>query len=57
MIPIPGSIVKMSLIMNVSRTTLHREIRNLEENGLIRYQNKIIEIRDSQGLRELLSEE
>lgn len=57
MVPLPGSIVKLALLMNVSRTTLHREIRNLEDQGLIEYGSKKFKILDREGLEEILSED
>lgn len=56
-VKVPGSIVKLALLMNVSRTTLHREIRNLEDRGLLTYGNKTFDILDKDGLTEILSEE
>lgn len=56
-VPLPGSIVKLALLMNVSRTTLHREIRGLEDQGLIKYENKKFKVLDRNGLEEVLSED
>ncbi|MBQ9065954.1 MAG: Crp/Fnr family transcriptional regulator [Clostridia bacterium] len=56
-IPLPGSVVKLALDMNVSRTTLHREIRHLEEQNLIRYQDKTFQILNREGLQRVLSDE
>ncbi len=54
-IPVPGSIVKLANQLNVSRTTLHREIKNLEENGILTYQNKLFHLRDRDRLTVILS--
>lgn len=54
-VPVPGSIIKMASEMNVSRTTLHREIRSLERQGLIRYENKTFSILQVDALHRLLS--
>ena len=52
---IPGSMSKWALILNVSRPSLHREIRKLEENGIIRSAGKRIEILDQDALQSVLS--
>ena len=51
---IPGSVSNWASVMNVSRPSLHRELRKMEENGLISYALPEIEILDPQGLRDLL---
>lgn len=56
-VPLPGSIVKLALLMNVSRTTLHREIRNLEDQGVLKYEKKKFQILDREALEEVLSED
>ena len=53
-VPIPGSIVRWALMMNVSRPSLHRELKKMEERGLIRYALPVVEILDSDGLRKVL---
>lgn len=53
-IRIPGSVSNWASLMNVSRPSLHRELRKMEENGLISYALPEIEILDPQGLRDLL---
>lgn len=51
---IPGSVSKWALTMNVSRTSLHRELKKMEARGLIRYAPPAIEILDKEGLKQLL---
>ena len=51
---IPGSVSNWASVMNVSRPSLHRELRKMEEKGLISYAPAEIEILDYRGLRALL---
>ena len=51
---IPGSITKWALSINVSRPSLHRELRALENEGLISAAAPSITIRDPQALRRIL---
>lgn len=53
-VQIPGSITKWALSMNVSRPSLHRELRALENQGLISVSVPSITIRDPQSLRRIL---
>lgn len=53
-IPIPGSMTKWALMMNVSRPSLHRELKRLEEQGLLCYTPALIEILDPPALGKLL---
>ena len=53
--PIPGSMTKWAMMMNVSRTSLHRELGRMEKEGLIRYAPPVIEILDTDGLQEALA--
>ena len=55
-IPIPGSVTKWSLLMNVSRPSLHRELKSLEDQGLILYKKNLIEILDPGALEEILEQ-
>ncbi len=55
-VQIPGSMSGWAMIMNVSRPSLHREIKRLEAEGLIRHAGKRIEVLDQDGLQEVLSE-
>lgn len=53
---IPDSISKWAMMMNVSRPSLHREIKKLEEEGIIRYTGKTIEILNPDELQSVLSD-
>ena len=53
---IPDSMSRWAIIMNVSRPSLYREMKKLEEEGIIRYEGKNIYVLDSDGLQAVLSE-
>ena len=53
---IPDSMSKWAMIMNVSRPSLHREMKKLEEEGIIRYTGKAIEVLNPDKLQSLLSD-
>ena len=55
-IQIPESITKWSMMMNVSRPSLHRELKRLETQGIIRYETHTIEILDPDSLQAVLSQ-
>ncbi len=55
LVTIPGSVSIWAMLMNVSRTSLHRELRKLEAEGAIAYRPPTIEIRDMATLRDVLS--
>jgi len=42
--------------MNVSRPSLHRELKSLEDQGLILYKKNLIEILDPDALEEILEQ-
>ena len=52
---IPDSVSKWAMLMNVSRPSLHREIKKLEEEGIISYSSGVVKILDSDALQEVLS--
>jgi len=54
-IKIPGSVSNWAMIMNVSRSSLHRELKKLEADGLIAYAPPVIEIHDFEVLQNVLS--
>ena len=56
LVQIPDSMSRWAMIMNVSRPSLHREMKKLEEEGIIRYEGKNIYILDPDGLQAVLSE-
>ena len=49
-IKIPGSVTSWAMSMNVSRPSLHRELRKLEAEGVISYMPPIIKINDFEAL-------
>ena len=53
-IRIPDSISNWAMIMNVSRSSLHRELKKLEEAGLIACHPPTIEILDPEELQKVL---
>lgn len=55
-VQIPDSMSRWAMIMNVSRPSLHREMKKLEEEGIIRYERKNIYVLDPDGLQAVLSE-
>ena len=54
-IKIPGSVSNWAMIMNVSRSSLHRELKKLEADGLISYAPPVVEIHDPKALQNVLS--
>ncbi|MBQ9037973.1 MAG: Crp/Fnr family transcriptional regulator [Oscillospiraceae bacterium] len=55
-IPIPESVSKWAMLMNVSRPSLHRELKRLEQQGIITYSSTVITIHDEEVLQEVLSQ-
>lgn len=55
-IQLPGSMTEWALTMNVSRPSLHRELKRMEEQGLLRYVPPMIEILNPPTLEKLLRE-
>ena len=54
-IKIPGSVSNWAMVMNVSRSSLHRELKKLEADGLISYAPPVVEIHDPEALQNVLS--
>ena len=54
-VQIPGSVSKWAMLMNVSRPSLHRELRKLEGDGIITYAPPAIQILNSEALQDVLS--
>ena len=54
-IRIPDSVSNWAMIMNVSRSSLHRELKKLEAEGIISYDLPTIEIHDPERLQSVLS--
>ena len=53
-VALPESVTRWAMLMNVSRPSLHRELRRMETEGLIRYTLHRIEILTPDGLEALL---
>jgi len=54
-IKIPGSVSNWAMVMNVSRSSLHRELKKLEADGLITYAPPVVEIHNPKALQTVLS--
>ena len=52
---IPESVSNWAMVMNVSRSSLHRELKKLETDGIITYEPPTIEILDPAALQNVLS--
>ena len=54
-VQIPGSVSKWARLMNVSRPSLHRELKKLEGDGIITYAPPAIQILNAEALQDVLS--
>ena len=54
---IPESVSKWAMMMNVSRPSLHRELKKLDEQGVISYTPPAIQIMNTETLQEVLGKE
>lgn len=54
-IHIPGSVSRWAMLMNVSRPSLHRELRTLERERILSYTPPVIRIHDPDALQDVLS--
>ena len=54
-VTIPDSISKWAMLMNVSRTSLHRELSRMEADKIIFYNPPVIKILDTDALEDILS--
>ncbi len=54
-IRIPDSISNWAMVMNVSRSSLHRELKKMETDGVIKYTLPFIEILDPDSLQNVLN--
>ena len=50
-IRIPESVSNWAMTMNVSRPSLHRELKKLESENIIAYKSPVIEILDADALQ------
>jgi CRP-like cAMP-binding protein len=55
-IKIPDSVSKWAMLMNVSRPSLHRELKRLESENIISYSPPIIKILNQEALQDVLSQ-
>ncbi len=55
LVRIPESISNWAMVMNVSRSSLHRELKKLETDGVISCDPPVIEILNSEALQSVLS--
>ena len=55
-IRIPDSVSNWAMVMNVSRSSLHRELKKMETDGVIKYVPPFIEILDPDALQNVLSQ-
>lgn len=53
---IPDSVSKWAMLMNVSRTSLHRELKRMESEGILAYTPPMIKILDKDALQNVLSQ-
>ena len=53
---IPDSISKWAMLMNVSRPSLHRELKKLEKDGIVTCSSGVIGILDAGALQDILSQ-
>ena len=52
---VPESISRWAMLMNVSRPSLHRELKKLEEQGIISYKAPAVIIQNTEALQSVLS--
>lgn len=55
-IQIPDSVSNWAMVMNVSRSSLHRELKKMETEGMIKYAPPVIEILDAGALQIVLNQ-
>ena len=55
-VPVPESITKWAMLMNVSRPSLHRELKGLKVKGFIRTVGHTIEILNPGALQDILGD-
>ncbi len=53
---IPGSVSKWAMLMKVSRPSLHRELKRMEETGILAYDSPIVSILDVDALQDILGQ-
>ncbi len=55
-VKIPDSVSKWSMMMNVSRPSLHRELKKLQSQGILRYDSSGVKILNTQALYDVLGQ-
>lgn len=55
-VKIPDSVSKWAMLMNVSRPSLHRELKRLESENIVAYSPPIIRILNQDALQDVLSQ-
>ena len=55
-IPIPESMTRWAMLLNVSRPSLHRELKRLESQKIIRLAPHLVEILDAKALQDVLTQ-
>ncbi len=53
---IPDSVSKWAMLMNVSRPSLHRELKKLQDRGIILYDSSAIKILNAKALYDILGQ-
>lgn len=56
LISVPESVTKWALLMNVSRPSLHRELKSMEMKGIIHVSDHQINILDQDALQDILGD-
>ena len=51
---IPGSVSRWAMLLNVSRPSLHRELKKLDDAGIISYDPPVITIKNADALQDVL---
>ena len=54
-IRIPESVSNWAMVLNVSRSSLHRELKKMEIDRIIKYTPPVIEILDAEALQNTLN--
>lgn len=55
-VQIPDSVSKWAMLMNVSRPSLHRELKRLEDTGILAYHLPTVSILDADALQDILGQ-
>ena len=55
-VSVPESVTRWAMLMNVSRPSLHRELKRMKDDGFIRISGHVIEILDPDALQDILGD-